>query len=178
MIHHSENLINMVGGTNYGHLFSFSVTNKLTHGRACAIVNPYATVFFAPEIKEQLYMMGKIMKRAGYIKENVEEYEGKKLGILVAEGMTKFLKRINFPTTFDEVGVDDTDIQRILTAAKNPQLWSKLDQAPVSLIARDEDGNVDADKTEENIDTYMGALLDAIGSGNFHKVKIMSTREG
>lgn len=130
-------------------------------------------MFFAPEIKEQLYMMGKIIKRARYIKENVEEYEGKKLGILVAEGMTKFLKRINFPTTFDEVGVDDTDIQRILTAAKNPQLWSKLDQAPISLIAQDENGTVDAGKTEENIDTYMGALLDGIRSGDFEKIKIM-----
>jgi len=57
----------MVGGTNYGHLFSFSVVNKLTHGRACAIVNPYTTVFFAPAIEKQLKMVGKILQRAGYI---------------------------------------------------------------------------------------------------------------
>jgi len=163
----------MVGGTNYGHLFSFSVVNKLTHGRACAIVNPYATVFFAPAVEAQLRMVGGILKKAGYIAEDLEKYKGKDLGILVAEGMIKLLKKINFPTTFDEVGVDEEDKRRILTAAKNPQLWSKLEQAPVSLIARDKDGSVDAKRTEENIDIYMGALLDAIGSGDFNKIKIV-----
>lgn len=54
----------MVGGTNYGHLFSFSVVNKLTHGRACAIVNPYATVFFAPAIEVQLKMEGIFLCKA------------------------------------------------------------------------------------------------------------------
>jgi alcohol dehydrogenase class IV len=163
----------MVGGTNYGHLFSFSVVNKLTHGRACAIVNPYATVFFAPTIEKQLRMVGGIFKRAGYIQESLENYQGKDLGIAVARGMLRLSEEAEFPTTFSEVGVDDEDKERILTAAKNPQLWSKLDQAPVSLIARDKEDKVDADKTEENIDTYMGALLDAIRDGDFEKIKIM-----
>ncbi len=163
----------MVGGTNYGHLFSFSVVNKLPHGRACAIVNPYATVFFAPAIQNQLKMVGRILKAAGYIKDDPEKYQGKDLGILVAEGMIEFSKSINFPTTFGEVGVNDEDKKRILTAAKNPQLWSKLEQAPVSLIARDKGGEVDKEKTEENIDLYMGALLDAIIVGDFNKIKMM-----
>ncbi|MBE0478946.1 iron-containing alcohol dehydrogenase [Candidatus Aerophobetes bacterium] len=163
----------MVGGTNYAHLFSFSVVNKLTHGRACAIVNPYATVFFAPVMEKQLLMVANILKRAGYIKEDAGNYRGKDLGILVAEGMIALSRKINFPTTFSEVGVDDEDKQRILTSAKNPQLWSKLEQAPVSLIAKDKTGGIDAKRTEENIDIYMGALLDAIMSGDFHKIKIM-----
>lgn len=163
----------MVGGTNYGHLFSFSVVNKLTHGRACALVNPYATVFFAPAIKEQLRMVGGILKKAGYIRKDVEKYEGRDLGMVVAEGMINLLKRINFPTTFGEVGVDDEDKERILKAAKNPQLWSKLEQAPVSLITRGVDGNIDVKKTEENIETYMGALIDAIRSGDFTRIKNM-----
>jgi len=161
----------MVGGTNYGHLFSFSVVNKLTHGRACAIVNPYATVFFAPAIEVQLKMVGRIFKEAGYIKEDMEKLSGKDLGMAVAEGMMNLLKKINFPTSFGEVGVDEEDKKRILTAAKNPQLWSKLEQAPVSLIKRDKDGNIDARKTEENIDIYMGALVDAIITGDFSKIK-------
>lgn len=168
----------MVGGTNYGHLFSFSVVNKLTHGRACAIVNPYATVFFAPAIEKQLKIISRILKRAGYIREGMEKYKGKDLGIVVAKGMIKLSQGINFPTTFGEVGVDDEDKKRILTAAKNPQLWSKLEQAPVSLIARDKRGRVDAERTEENIDIYMGSLLDAIRSGDFTKIKIMSGSEG
>ena len=31
----------MLGGTNGGHLGSFSLVDSLTHGRACAILNPY-----------------------------------------------------------------------------------------------------------------------------------------
>lgn len=163
----------MVGGTNYGHLFSFSLVNKLTHGRACALANPYATVFFAPNIEQQLKLTAKIFRQAGYISEHTERYRGRDLGIIVAQGMIKLLKKIKFPTTFDEVGVDDEDKKRILTTAKNPQLWSKLDQAPVSLIVKGPTGKVDKRQTEDNIDRYMTALLDAIRSGKFEKIKNM-----
>ena len=81
------------------------------------------------------------------------------------------MERIKFPTTFGEVGVADEDKKRILTAAKNPQLWSKLEQAPVSLITKDSSGKVDKIRTEDNIDGYMGALIDAIISGDFDKIK-------
>ena len=36
----------MVGGTNGAHLNSFSFVDILPHGRACAMMNPYYTVFF------------------------------------------------------------------------------------------------------------------------------------
>lgn len=163
----------MVGGTNYAHLFSFSLVSILTHGRACALVNPYATVFFAPAIEQQLKMIGRIFYRAGYIDEDIEKHSGRDLGIIVARGMMKFLTKIEFPTTLDEVGATDEDKKRILTAAKNPQLWSKLEQAPVSLIARDAKGEIDEPRTEVNIDEYMGALIDAIRSGDFDKIKIL-----
>ncbi len=164
----------MVGGTNYGHLFSFSLISKLTHGRACAIANPYILVFFAPAIEKQLKLIGRILKRSGYIKEDTEKYSGRDLSIVVARGMIKLSEKIKFPATFGEVGVDGEDKKRILTAAKNPQLWSKLEQAPVSLIVRDSNGNADRLRTEDNIDRYMGALLDAIISGDFGKIKNMS----
>ncbi|MFQ5835123.1 MAG: iron-containing alcohol dehydrogenase [bacterium] len=167
----------MIGGTNYGHLFSFSLVSKLTHGRACALVNPYATVFFAPAIKEQLNLIGKILKNTGYIEKDVEKYQGRDLGTVVAEGMIKLLRRINFPTTFNEVGVNDEDKERILKAAKNPQLWSKLEQAPVSLISRDAKGNIDVKQAEENIDTYMGALVGAIRTGDFARIKNVPVEE-
>ncbi|MCD6575500.1 hypothetical protein J7K97_07505 [Candidatus Aerophobetes bacterium] len=60
-----------------------------------------------------------------------------------------------------------------LSFARNPQLWSKLEQAPVSIIERSRDGNVDVKKTEENIDLYMGSLVDAIISGDFNRIKNM-----
>ena len=44
----------MVGGTNGGHLTSFSLVDVLSHGRACALTNPYYTVFFAPAIEDKL----------------------------------------------------------------------------------------------------------------------------
>jgi len=164
----------MVGGTNFGHLFSFSLVNKLTHGRACAIANPYVIVFFAPAIEPQLRMVGNIFKRYGYIDEDINRYSGRELGITVGRGMIKFLKSIKVPVTFGEVGIDDGDKKRILTAAKNPQLWSKLEQAPVSLISRYPDGRVDKDKTEENIENYLGSLIDAIISGDFDRIKNIS----
>jgi alcohol dehydrogenase class IV len=161
----------MVGGTNYAHLFSFSLVNLLTHGRACALVNPYATVFFSPAIQPQLKTVGKILAQAGYIDEDVEKFSGGDLGIIVAQGMIKFSKKIKFPTTLDEVGGGKKDKERILEAAKNPQLWSKLEQAPVSLISRNVKGEIDKSGTEANIDEYMGALIDGVRSGDFDKIK-------
>ncbi len=161
----------MVGGTNYGHLFSFSLVNLLTHGRACALVNPYATVFFSSAIEPQLKMVGKILDKAGYIDEDVQSHSGRDLGIIVAQGMINFSKRIKFPTTLDEVGGTTKDKERILKAAKNPQLWSKLEQAPVSLISRDAKGEIDKFQTEANIDEYIGALIDGVRSGDFDKIK-------
>ena len=102
---------------------------------------------------------------------------GGEKGTAVAEGLIKLLKRINFPTSFNEVGVNDEDKERILKAAKNPQLWTKLEQAPVSLISRNANGNIDAKQTEENINTYMGALIDAIRTGDFARVKNISVEE-
>ena len=55
----------MLGGTNGGHLTSFSLVDILSHGRACAIMNPYYVVFFAPAIEEPLRMVGNILKEAG-----------------------------------------------------------------------------------------------------------------
>lgn len=165
----------MVGGTNYAHLFSFSLVNLLTHGRACALVNPYATVFFSPAIQPQLKTVGKILGRAGYIDEDVEKFSGRDLGIVVAQGMIKFSEKIKFPTTLDEVGGTEEDKERFLKASKNPQLWSKLEQAPVSLITRDSKGEIDKSQTEANIDEYMSALIDGVRSGDFDKIKNIPT---
>jgi len=167
----------MVGGTNYGHLFSFSLVNLLTHGRACALVNPYAAVFFSSAIEPQLRMVGRIFAEKGYLNEDLGKLRGGKLGMAVAKAMVNFSRTIKFPTTLDEVGGSEEDKKRILTAAKDPQLWSKLEQAPVSLIARDVQGRIDRCRTEANIDEYMGPLIDAVRSGDFEKIKTMPVGE-
>jgi alcohol dehydrogenase class IV len=161
----------MVAGTNYAHLFSFSLVDKISHGRACAIANPYVLVFFAPAIQQQLRLFGKIFTRAGYMDESAEKYSGRDLGIAVAEAMMKFLRRFNFPTTFSEVGIGKEYKEKILKAAKIQQLWSKLEQSPVSLIKRGNSGDIDEKATKENIDQYMGPLVDAIITGDLDKIK-------
>ena len=85
--------------------------------------------------------------------------------------MIRFSKRIKFPTSLNEVGGTAEDKERILKAAKNPHLWSKLEQAPVSLISRNSKGKIDKSQTEGNIDKYIGALIDGVRSGDFHKIK-------
>jgi len=52
----------MLGGTNGGHLTSFTLIKILSHGRACGILNPYWTVFFAPAIKRQLSVLIGVFK--------------------------------------------------------------------------------------------------------------------
>jgi len=85
--------------------------------------------------------------------------------------MINFSKRIKFPTTLAEVGGSEEDKERILKAAKNPQLWSKLEQAPISLISRNAKGKIDKFQTEANVDEYIGALIDGVRSGDFDKIK-------
>ena len=149
----------MIGGTNGGHLTSFSLVDILTHGRACAIMNPYYTVFFAPAIQEPLRLVGKIYQEAGLTEANLENLQGRELGIAVAEAMFELARRIGFPTRLSEVeGFSQEHIDRALTAAKNPQLKMKLQNMPVPLAA-------------EMVDEYMRPILEAARDGDLTKIK-------
>jgi alcohol dehydrogenase len=149
----------MLGGTNGGHLTSFSLVDVLSHGRACALMNPYYTVFFAPAIEGPLQIVGKIFKAAGYISKDLTTLKGRDLGVAVANGMFAFAKAIDFPTTLKEiVGFTQAHIERALTAAKNPQLKMKLENMPIPLTAK-------------MIDEYMGPILEAAKSGDLNLIK-------
>jgi alcohol dehydrogenase len=149
----------MLGGTNGAHLTSFSLVDILSHGRACAIMNPYYTVFFAPAIQEQLRLVGTILKEAGYAATDIDRLSGRDLGLAVAEAMIGFGQRVGLPTTLDEVpGFGNAHIERALTAAKNPQLKMKLENMPVSL-------------TTEMVDDYMGPVLEAARTGNLQLIQ-------
>jgi alcohol dehydrogenase class IV len=52
----------MLGGTNGAHLTSFSLVDILSHGRACAMLNPYYTVFFAPAVEGPLRLMAELCR--------------------------------------------------------------------------------------------------------------------
>jgi alcohol dehydrogenase class IV len=149
----------MLGGTNGAHLTSFSLVDILTHGRACAIMNPYYTVFFAPEVEEALLLVGRIFQEAGYTGADIENSRGRELGVAVAESMIAFERRIGFPTTLGEVpGFSDAHIERALVAAKNPQLRMKLENMPVSLTA-------------ESVDEFMGSVLLSAKAGDLNTIK-------
>jgi len=144
----------MLGGTNGPHLTSFSLVDILSHGRACAIMNPYYTVFFAPAIQEPLRLVGKIYEEAGYASMDLAMLNGRDLGLGVAEAMITFERAVGFPTTLGQVpGFTDDHIQRALTAARNPQLKMKLENMPVPL-------------TPDLVDEYMGPVLKAAKTGN------------
>ena len=149
----------MIGGTNGGHLTSFSLVDILTHGRACAIMNPYYTVFFAPAIEEPLRLVGRIYRRAGLTKADIEKLKGRKLGIAVAEAMFELARRIGFPIRLNEVpGFSQAHIDRALIAAKNPQLKMKLQNMPVPLTA-------------DMVDEYMRPVLEAAQDGDLSAIK-------
>lgn len=149
----------MVGGTNGGHLTSFSLVDLLSHGRACAMMNPYYTVFFAPAIEDALRMVGGIYKSAGYSNADFDSVSGRELGVAVAESMFELASKIGFPIKLADVdGFQDAHIDRALTAAKNPQLKMKLQNMPVPLTA-------------EMIDEYMRPILEAARDGDLTEIK-------
>jgi len=152
----------MIGGTNGGHLTSFSLVDILSHGRACAILNPYYSVFFAPYVERSLRLIGGIFSKYGYSKDDFTKLDSKALGISVAETMFSFAKSIGFPTTLEEVkGFTQNHIEKALTAAKNPQIKSKLQNMPVPLTA-------------EMVDEYMRPILEAAKTGDLNIIKNVS----
>lgn len=149
----------MVGGTNGAHLTSFSLVDILSHGRACAIMNPYYTVFFGPAIQPQLRVLADIYGRYGFIKGDPSVLQGRDLAESVAAAMVRLARRVGFPTALGEIaGFSEEHIRRALSAAKNPQLEMKLKNMPVPLTAA-------------SVDEFMEPILRAAVSGDFTLIK-------
>lgn len=149
----------MISGTNGGHLTSFSLVDILTHGRACNIMNPYYTVFFASAIVRQLRNLYGIY--SGYIEKDLDlgSVPARELSETVARGMINFSKKIGAPVKLQEVeGFTDEHIARAMAAVKNPQLEMKLKNMPVPL----------------NFSTagdYMKLILESARTGDFSIIK-------
>jgi alcohol dehydrogenase len=149
----------MVGGTNGAHLTSFSLVDILSHGRACAIMNPYYTVFFGPAIQPQLKILAEIYQRHGLLEGDPSVLQGRELAEAVAEAMVRLARQVGFPTNLGEVkGFGEAHIIRALAAAKNPQLEMKLKNMPVPLTAA-------------MVDEYMEPILRAAASGDFSLIR-------
>lgn len=149
----------MIGGTSGAHLTSFSLVDVMSHGRACGMLNPYYTVFFAPAIEAPLQLVGKIFKDAGYTNAALDRLHGRDLGVAVAEAMIAFEQEVGNPYRLCDVpAFTDAHIARALEAAKNPQLKMKLENMPVPLSA-------------EMVDDYMGPILAAAKSGDLSLIR-------
>jgi alcohol dehydrogenase len=149
----------MLGGTHGPHMTSFSLVDLAGHGTACGIMNPYYAVFFAPAIEKQVRLAGNIFRKYGYISENLDSLKGRELGIAFARGMIAFGKAIRAPTTLAELpGWDDPYVDKILAAAKDPQLDMKLRNMPVPLTAA-------------KVDDYLGPIIRAAVNGDLSLIK-------
>lgn len=149
----------MLGSTNGAHLTSFSLVDILPHGRACALMNPYYTVFFAPAIQRQLRDVAAIFVAAGYLPAEHARLAGRDLALAVAEAMIRLADDVGFPTTLSHVpGFTEAHITRALAAAKNPQLDMKLKAMPVPLSA-------------ESVDEFMAPVLEAAKTGDFSLIR-------
>jgi len=149
----------MLGGTNGAHLTSFSLIDILSHGRACALLNPYYTVLFAPAVEGPLKLVGAIVRELGYTNAPVDSLSGRALGLAVAEALVAFIEKVGLPSRLSQVpGFSQAHIDRALTAAKDPQLKMKLENMPVPLTAA-------------MVDEYMGPVLEAARTGNLALIK-------
>ena len=149
----------MVGGTSGPHLNSFSMVDLLSHGRACALMNPYYLVFFAPAIEDKLRKIGAVYAKIGHLHRNIDGLRGRELGEAVAEAMQSLCRAVGFPTRLTDLpGFTPANIKRILAAAKNPTLESKLKNMPVPMTA-------------DMVDEYMGPVLAAATTGDFSLIK-------
>ncbi len=149
----------MLGGTNGGHLTSFSLIDILSHGRACAMLNPYYTVFFAPAVTEPLRLVAKVCVEAGYAPPSIVNLDGRELGVAVAQALIGLERRIGVPARLSEVpGFRAAHLERALVAAKSPQLKMKLENMPIPLTA-------------EMVDEYMGPVLRAAATGDLSLIR-------
>lgn len=153
----------MVGGTNAGHLGSFSLVDILSHGMACAILNPYYTLLFSPVIQDQLKRVARIFSKAGLIAEDMKGLERRELAKAVVKGMIEFSRSIEFPTTLRDAGATEEQMERMLNAAKDPQLKMKLQNMPIPM-----------DVTAGDIDRLMKPTLRAAYTGNINLIPDLS----
>src|ERR1035438_5136370 len=115
----------MLGGTNGAHLTSFSLIDILSHGRACALMNPYYTVFYSPAVQAQLRAVARLCTRFGMGAAAMESRSGRALAEAVANALIGLERVVGNPATLGEVpGFSSGHIDRALTHRKSTRLNS------------------------------------------------------
>ena len=148
----------MVGGTSGAHLTSFSLTDVTSHGTACGIMNPYYAVYYAPAVEPQLRQLCEVFSRYELVGDFYGTLDNHDLAVTFAEAWKTFAESIGAPTTLLELpDFTSEHIDRMLNAAKDPQLAMKLANMPVPM------------KTEE-VDIYMKPVLEAAVTGDFDRI--------
>lgn len=148
----------MIGATSGAHLTSFSLVSRTSHGIACGLMSPYYTVFYGAAIEPQLKAVAPVLEHYGYIEPTAKSLNGRALAEAVANGFLAFNRAICAPEKLTDLeGFSEADVERMLSAAKDPYLSVKLKSMPVPMTA-------------ENVDTYMLPIIRAATDGNLSQI--------
>lgn len=160
------------GWTNMPHINSFGIVDIVSHGRACGLLNPYYTVFFASTVRDKLIKLLEIYRNyidnenlyifdylkdsgKGAIKDMSSDISSKQIGEILAKAMINFSLKLGFPVKLDQInGFSDKHINRMLEIARSPRFENRLKNMPIPL-----DGQM--------VDKYIRAVILAAKSGNF-----------
>jgi alcohol dehydrogenase len=150
----------MTGSTNGPHLNSFSLVDVAEHGLAVAVLQAYYGCFFTPVIEEKIRNLLHIFLKHGYggTAADPASISGRALGMAYGQALQAFARATGMPTRVSELkGFTPAHREKILGAAKDPALSSKLESMPRPMRAND-------------VDHLMGPLLDAAISGDLSLV--------
>lgn len=151
----------MLGSTNGPHLNSFSLVDLMDHGKAVALLQPYYGCYFARAIPDRIRSLCKIYESLGLtdINQSTDNVDNAHIGSFYASTLINLMKLVSFPSCLNDfAGFSSKYIEKMLSAAKNPQLESKLKAMPVVF-------------TIEHIDSEMRKILQAAMHGDLYLLK-------
>jgi alcohol dehydrogenase class IV len=106
------------------HLNSFSWSNVMDHGEAVAVMLPYYTAYYAPNISEKIKNVAALMG----IKESGDMTKS------LIDGLFDFYKKINFPLTLKEFKNFSKDlIEKAVTDASQNRMKLEASPRPVTI---------------------------------------------
>ncbi|MFQ6038171.1 MAG: iron-containing alcohol dehydrogenase [Candidatus Aminicenantales bacterium] len=152
----------MMGSTSGPHLMSFSLVDVLSHGRACAVLNPYFIVLFSRAITPQVKKLASLMAAHRLISNQEARLRGRDLAEAVARGLVQLNRRVGLPGSLSEVeGFRPAHAEKILDAAKDPALEMKLRSMPIPMTAA-------------TVEKSLRPLLEAAEVGDLRKVPVLA----
>jgi alcohol dehydrogenase len=150
----------MTGGTNGPHLNSFSLVDVAEHGCAVAVLQAYYGCFFSSAIPGKIRTLAKLYQKSRYIGENEDlgNISGRELGLVYGRALQRFARATGMPLSLGELeGFTPAHVEKMLFAARDPALSSKLEAMPVPMKA-------------EDVERFMRPILNAAASGNLEGV--------